>query len=138
MATTTLNFTRKEALLQELARNVQHPPARVPAPASDPALAKLRQLGTQLWLDTGNLEEASLLWRREMSALTTNNTLANQVVQTGLMDDVIRDAARRIREVEPGISPDSLTLDIVFVVNCQIALRLVSAFDALVSVELHP
>jgi len=29
-------------------------------------------------------------------------------------------------------------LDVVFVVNCHIALRLVRAFDALVSVELHP
>src|SRR5436305_5111757 len=31
-----------------------------------------------------------------------------------------------------------MVMDIVFVVNCHIALRLVKAFDALVSVELHP
>ena len=139
MATLTVaEMTRKEALLAELAADVSHAPHRVPTPASDPALAQFRKLGTQLWLDTGNLEEASKLWRLEMSALTTNNTLANQVVQTGIMDDVIKEAARRIRDVEPGISPDDMVLDIVFVVNCQIALRLVSAFDALVSVELHP
>ncbi|HLK58992.1 MAG TPA: transaldolase family protein [Chthonomonadaceae bacterium] len=138
MAIATENLTRKEALLAELARNVAHAPERVPAPPSDPALAKLNQLGTQLWLDTGNLEEASKLWRREMSALTTNNTLANQVVQTGIMDDVIQNAIREVRGVEPGISDDDLVMDIVFVVNCQIALRLVKAFDALVSVELHP
>lgn len=139
MATLSLSdMTRKEATLAELAGTIAHPPARVPAPASDPALAKLRALGTQLWLDTGNLEEASKLWRAEMSALTTNNTLANQVVQTGLMDDDIQEAARRIRDVEPGISLDDMVLDIVFVINCHIALRLVHAFDALVSVELHP
>ncbi len=138
MATATLNMSRKEELLAELAANVTHAPERVPMPASDPALAKLTQVGTQVWLDTGNVEEASRLWRREMSALTTNNTLANQVVQTGIMDDVIAEAARRIKSVEPNISPDDMVLDIVFVVNCQIALRLVKAFDALVSVELHP
>src|SRR5689334_5490257 len=104
MAIEVGNLTRKEALLAELARNVTHAPERVPAPASDPALAKLNQLGTHLWLDTGILEEASKLWRREMSALTTNNTLANQVVQTGIMDDVIQNAIRQIRGVEPGIS----------------------------------
>jgi transaldolase len=54
------------------------------------------------------------------------------------MDDVIQNTARRIREVEPGISVDDLVMDVVFVVNCHIALRLVRAFDALVSVELHP
>jgi len=139
MATLSLSdMTRKEATLAELAGKIAHPPARVPVPASDPGLAKLHALGTQLWLDTGNLEEASRLWRLEMSALTTNNTLANQVVQTGLMDDDIQEAARRIRDVEPGISQDDMVLDIVFVINCHIALRLVHAFDAMVSVELHP
>lgn len=138
MAIATMNLTRKEALLAELARNLPHAPARIPLPASDPALAKLNQLGTHLWLDTGNLEEASKLWRREISALTTNNTLANQVVQTGLMDDVIQNTVRRVKEVEPDISTDDLVMDVVFVVNCHIALRLVRAFDALVSVELHP
>src|SRR5579862_7161795 len=54
------------------------------------------------------------------------------------MDDVIQAAARQVKEVEPGISLDDLVMDVVFVVNCHIALRLVKAFDALVSVELHP
>ena len=138
MALSVQNMTRKEALIAELAREVTHAPARVPPAPSDPLLAKFNKLGTQLWLDTGNVEEASKLWRLEMSALTTNNTLANQVVQTGIMDDVIQNAARRIKDVEPGISDDDLVMDVVFVVNCHIALRLVKAFDALVSVELHP
>jgi transaldolase len=105
---------------------------------SEPAWAKLRNMGTALWLDTGHLEEARRLWTREYSALTTNNTLANQVVQTGILDDIAREAAREIRIAWPGISEDNLVMELGFVVNCHIALRLVKAFDAMVSVELHP
>jgi len=138
MAFSVQNMTRKESLIADLARDVPNAPARVPTPPSDPILAKFNSIGTKLWLDTGLLEEAARLWRLEMSALTTNNTLANQVVQTGIMDKVIQDAGRQIKEVEPGISGDDLVMDVAFVVNCHIALRLVKAFDALVSVELHP
>ncbi len=45
--------------------------------ASDPFWARLRDLGTELWLDTGDIEGAERLWRAEFSALTTNNTLLN-------------------------------------------------------------
>lgn len=138
MATHTINLTRRETLLAELARDLKHAPARIAPPESDPVLKRLNEAGTQLWLDTGNLDEAGKLWRQEMSALTTNNTLANQVVQTGIFDELIGETARRVREADPGISEDDLVMDVGFVVNCQIALRLVSAFDALVSVELHP
>ncbi len=138
MAYSAPNLTKREALIEELARDVQNAPERYPVAPSNAGLAKLKALGTQTWLDTGNLEEAAKLWKSEMSALTTNNTLANQVVQTGIMDDVIHNAARRIKDVEPGVSAADLVLDIAFVVNCHIALRLVRAFDVLVSVELHP
>ncbi len=138
MGFTVHAMTRKEALLMELAQEAHDLPARVPQPDSDPGLDKLKALGTTLWLDTGNLEEAAKLWKSDFSALTTNNTLANQVVQTGVMDGVIARAAKRIRELEPDIEDEDLVLDIVFVVNCQIAQRLVAAFGALVSVELHP
>jgi transaldolase len=145
MATATVEKTRREALLEELARGTEGPagrersaPGGAPSFESDPLLARLNALGTEVWLDTGDLDEAKKLWRREMGALTTNNTLVNQVVQTGRMDDVIREAARRIRETEPTIAAGDLVLDIVFVVNCRIAQRLVEAFDVPVSVELHP
>lgn len=132
------DMTRREALVAELAATVKNPPERVTSVTSEPTLARLKQLGTQLWIDTGDLEAARKLWRKEFSALTTNNTLANQVVQTGILDDDIQEAARRIRDAEPEISLDDLVMDIGFVINCHIALRLVSAFDAFVSVELHP
>lgn len=138
MAFELSNPTRKESLLMELARDLPHIPQAVPAPTSDPALSRLNLVGTRLWLDTGNLEEASGLWRKEMSALTTNNTLANQVVQTGVLDETIQNTAKRVRELEPDISDTDLIMDIAFVVNCHIALRLVAAFGSLVSVELHP
>ena len=138
MSYTVNDLNEREKLLAELAADLKNPPARVAVPASDPVLAKYRSLGTQLWLDTGNLDEATKLWKPEMTALTTNNTLANQVVQTGIMDDEIKEVVTRLKSTSPDLSLEDLVLDVVFVVNCQIALRLVHAFDALVSVELHP
>lgn len=105
---------------------------------SEPVWRALRALGTRLWLDTGDLEEAQALWRREFSNLTTNNTLANREVQKGLFDDVIRQAGERLRAVAPEIAPEALIQEIGFVVNSRLGLRLVEAFDATVSVELHP
>lgn len=128
---------RVDEKLREVALQAISERGQAEAPSS-PALVRLKELGTALWLDTGNLEEARSLWTREFSALTTNNTLANQVVQTGLLDDIAREAAREIRAAQPGISEDDLVMELGFVVNCHIALRLVRAFEAMVSVELHP
>lgn len=105
---------------------------------SEPIWAALRGLGTRLWLDTGDLEEARSLWRREFSNLTTNNTLANKEVQKGLFDDLIRRAGDRLRGAERQISADELVREVGFVVNARLSLSLVEAFDATVSVELHP
>jgi transaldolase len=103
-----------------------------------PVWRALRALGTRLWLDTGDLEEARTLWTREFSNLTTNNTLANHEVQKGLFDEAIRQAGERLRRVAPGITREELVREVGFVVNSRLALRLVEAFDATVSVELHP
>jgi len=73
-----------------------------------------------------------------MTALTTNNTLANQVVQSGVMDEVIEDTIRKIEEEGLELSTEELILEVGFVINCKIALRLVQAFKVKVSVELHP
>jgi transaldolase len=106
--------------------------------ASNPAVARLRELGTELWLDTGNLDEARGLWTREFAALTTNNTLANQVVQTGVLDKIAAEAVKDLQDERPDYSEEDLVKELGFVVNCHIALRLVKAFGAMVSVELHP
>lgn len=98
----------------------------------------LKDLGTELWLDTGDAQAAEKVWSPELEALTTNNTLVNQVVQTGTMDGLISYAAREIRKAQPGISEKDLIIEIGFLVNAKIALSLVEKFGAHVSVELHP
>lgn len=98
----------------------------------------LRETGTRLWLDTGDFEAARKVYSREIEALTTNNTLVNQVVQTGAMDDVIAYAARKMRAVRPDMSERDLVVEIAFLVNAKLALSLVGRLGAHVSVELHP
>lgn len=101
-------------------------------------LARLKSLGSELWMDTGDLDLARSIWRRELTALTTNNTLANQVVQSGVMDDTIKDTARKIRASAGDLTEEETVMEIGFVINCKVALRLVEAFRVTVSVELHP
>ncbi len=105
---------------------------------SDPLLARLKELGTELWIDTGDLELAQSIWKTELTALTTNNTLANQVVQSGVMDAVIQETVDKLGEAASGLSREELIMEVGFVINCRIALRLVEAFKVKVSVELHP
>ncbi|MGC8667067.1 MAG: transaldolase family protein [Chthonomonadales bacterium] len=126
-----------DATLREAARNAITQGTGKQFP-SHPALARLRELGTELWLDTGLLEEAQPLWHQEFTALTTNNTLANQVVQTGVMDDLVRQAARRLNSLGTNLPEAERIMELGFIVNCHIALRLVAAMGARVSVELHP
>ncbi|MBI2843929.1 MAG: transaldolase family protein [Armatimonadetes bacterium] len=98
----------------------------------------LRELGTDPWLDTGDACAAEKSWAPEIGALTTNNTLVNQVVQTGSMDDLIKSAARELRSARPDISGRHLVIEIGFLVNARLALGLVERFGVHVSVELHP
>ena len=105
---------------------------------SDPTMARFKETGTELWIDTGDLEKAQSIWKSEFSALTTNNTLANQVVQTGVMDEVIHQTISRLNEVASGLTEEERVTEVGFVINCHIALRLVRAFKTKVSIELHP
>jgi transaldolase len=98
---------------------------------------KLRDLGTSLWLDTGDMDEASLLWNGEFEALTTNNTLLNKEIQKGIYDKLVGKAAAAIRAAQPRISEKDLVLEIAFVLNAHHGLRLVQHFNAFVSVEMH-
>src|SRR5580658_5431633 len=103
----------------------------------DPEWRKLRDTGTRLWLDTGDMDEAAKLWNSSFDALTTNNTLLNKEIQKGIYDDLVAKAARVILDASPKISESDLILEIVFILNCHHALRLVDKFNAFVSVELH-
>jgi len=109
---------------------------RVPRQA-DAEWQKLRDAGTTLWLDTGDMHEATRLWTSEFEALTTNNTLLNKEVQKGIYDKLVGKAAAAIREVAPGLEEKELLLEVAFVLNAYHGLRLVEQFDAQVSVELH-
>ncbi len=122
---------------QGLSREKFRAPARQEF-GSRPAWAALRALGTELWLDTGDLDAARELWTDDFSNLTTNNTLINKEVQKGLFDEAIPLIGRVLRDAAPSLSLDALVTEVGFVLNCRTALRLVSAFDARVSVELHP
>jgi transaldolase len=100
---------------------------------SDPFWRGLRDAGTELWLDTGDIEAAGKLWTAEFSALTTNNTLLNKEVQKGIYDRTIQEAGALLGELEP----ERRVMEIAFILNALHGLRLVKSFDAKVSVELH-
>jgi transaldolase len=102
---------------------------------SDPLWARLRELGTELCLDTGSLDDAGPIWTRDLSALTTNNTLLNREVQSGRYDDLIGRAAAMLGRFS--LTERERTLEIAFILNAYHALRLVEKFDAQVSVEEH-
>ncbi|UCG28241.1 MAG: hypothetical protein JSV24_02455 [Bacteroidales bacterium] len=93
----------------------------------------LRKTGTELWLDTGDMEEAAEIWTVEMSALTTNNTLLNKEIQKGIYDEYIKEADK----VLDGMDMKSRILEIAFILNARHGLRLVEKFGGKVSVELH-
>ena len=107
------------------------------AAKDDPEWRKVRDAGTRLWLDTGDIDEAGKLWNSSFEALTTNNTLLNKEIQKGIYDELITKAAAVVREAAPKISEQDLILEIAFILNAHHALRLVAKFYAFVSVELH-
>lgn len=99
----------------------------------DPFWESLRNAGTELWLDTGDMEEAEANWSAEMSALTTNNTLLNNEIQKGIYDTFISEAKSIVRE----LPAEDRVREIAFILNARHGLRLAEKFGGLVSVELH-
>ncbi len=99
----------------------------------DPFWESLRNTGTELWLDTGDMEEAEVNWTAEMSALTTNNTLLNNEIQKGIYDIFISEAKSVVRD----LPFEDRIKEISFILNARHALRLASKFGGYVSVELH-
>ena len=99
----------------------------------DPFWESLLRTGTELWLDTGDMEEAEANWSSELSALTTNNTLLNNEIQKGIYDVFISEAKSIVRE----LPLEEKVKEISFILNARHGLRLASKFGGLVSVELH-
>lgn len=100
---------------------------------SDPFWKSLRDTGTMLWLDTGDIGEAEANWTPEMSALTTNNTLLNNEIQKGIYDNFIEEA----RSLVSSLPGDEQVKEIAFMLNARHGLRLAAKFGGFVSVELH-
>lgn len=103
------------------------------AAGKDPFWESLRSTGTELWLDTGDVEEAEANWSSEMSALTTNNTLLNNEIQKGIYDVFITEAKSVVRE----LPAEERIKEIAFILNARHGLRLATKFGGYVSVELH-
>ncbi|MFV0593214.1 MAG: transaldolase family protein [Draconibacterium sp.] len=100
---------------------------------ADPFWQSLRSAGTQLWLDTGDMEEAQKNWSAEMTALTTNNTLVNKEIQKGIYDSFIAQAHEIVNE----LPVEEQVVEIAFILNARHGMRLAKKFGGFVSVELH-
>jgi transaldolase len=100
---------------------------------SQPFWQGLLDVGTELWLDTGDIGGAEGNWASEFSALTTNNTLLNNEIQKGIYDDLINKSAGLL----DGVDPEVMVVEIAFILNAHHGLRLAQRFGGKVSVELH-
>jgi transaldolase len=120
----------KEKIMLFILGGVEEQPVKI---KSDPFWKNLKQTGTELWLDTGDIEEAEKNWSAEMTALTTNNTLVNKEIQKGIYDSFISEA----REIVKHLTPKEQIIEIAFILNARHGLRLAKKFGAMVSVELH-
>ncbi len=105
---------------------------------SRPLLQALVDAGSELWLDTGDQAAAAAVWSPEMRGLTTNNTLVNQVIQTGALDSTIEAIGRGLKSAYPDMPQKDLIIESAFILNAKLGLSLVERFGAKVSVELHP
>ncbi len=95
--------------------------------------SNLKKTGTELWLDTGDIESASEIWSLDMTGLTTNNTLLNTEIQKGIYDTFIAKTNHLLKNLDL----QSRIMEIAFILNARHGLRLVSIFGGRVSVELH-
>ena len=103
------------------------------SPRHDPFWQSLRSTGTELWLDTGDMDEAEANWTAEMTALTTNNTLLNNEIQKGIYDGFVPGALQLVSH----LAVEEQVKEIAFILNARHGLRLAKKFGGLVSVELH-
>ena len=110
---------------------------RFAQPAATQPWGAVRRAGSALWLDSGDVQRNRGVWTAAFSGLTTNNTLLNQQVQTGTLDDVVPAAAAMLRRADRELPATTTQLELAFVVNAVHGLELVRTFDCDVSVELH-
>ena len=125
-----MNNTLKEKIKSFIISGIDE---EITAKKPDSFWQGLRNAGTELWLDTGDMEEAEKIWSPEMTALTTNNTLVNKEIQKGIYDSFITDA----KEIVKSLPLKQQVIEIAFILNARHGLRLAKKFGGFVSVELH-
>ena len=123
----------KEFVLAGFKRPVRQ---RKPRGSGSPLWVRLNGLGSELWLDSGDIDSLSRVWMANFSAVTTNNTLLNREVQKGTYDAFIASASELLDEW-PELDEKTRRLELAFMLNAKHALKLVETFDAHVSVEEH-
>ena len=64
----------------------------------NPIWKHICDLGTDLWLDTGNIDDIQENWTQEFSSLTVNNTLLNKEIQSGEYDKLISEAGKILEQ----------------------------------------
>lgn len=133
----------KEALTKRVhefildgAPNGDHWEASPSSPDTAGLWPRMRELGSELWLDSGDVEDIQTVWDENFSGLTTNNTLLNREVQKGTYDDLILEASRMLDEF-PTLPESERKLELAFILNARHGLMLVTRFGAKVSVEEH-
>ena len=89
--------------------------------------------GTELWLDTIDIEEAETAWSAEMGAFTSNSTFLNDEIQKGMYDVFISEAKSIVRD----IPEENRIKEIAFILNARHGLRLAQKFGGYVNLELH-
>lgn len=99
----------------------------------DPFWESLFNTGTELWLDTIDIEEAEKAWSSEMGAFTSNSTFLNDEIQKGTYDVFISEAKSIVRD----IPEENRIKEIAFILNARHGLRLVQKFGGFVNLELH-
>jgi transaldolase len=125
-----MSSTYNEKLTAFISSGIDDKPV---TPRHDPFWQSLRSTGTELWLDTGDMDEAEANWTGEMTALTTNNTLLNNEIQKGIYDSFVP----RALELVSHLSVSEQVKEIAFILNARHGLRLAKKFGGMVSVELH-
>ncbi|WP_303917645.1 transaldolase family protein [Draconibacterium sediminis] len=125
-----MNETLKEKIKQFVLQDVNE--SKVSA-SPDPFWQGLKNTGTELWLDTGDMEEAEKNWSAEMTALTTNNSLVNNEIQKGIYDDFVEQTVAIVKD----LPTEEQIVEIAFILNARHGIRLAKKFGGFVSVELH-
>ncbi|HJX71019.1 MAG TPA: transaldolase family protein [Bacteroidales bacterium] len=125
------NTIRKQ--IENIINEDIHPDNRKVTPSSSGFWKSLSNCGTELWLDTGDIDEASKIWSADMSGLTTNNTLINNEIQKGIYDSFIEKANKLLKDLDV----NERIREIAFILNARHGLIISRIFGCKVSVELH-